>query len=77
MRHQQKMRDFANNLILLICVGSAAGVLFLIACPSLEAIGHKHVCHGFFLLLIVILIFARAGGGPKTRTKSKKNGPTS
>lgn len=71
------MRDFANNLILLICVGAAAAVLFLFACPWLEAIGHKYLCHGFFVILIVILIFARAGGGPKPRSHSKKIGPAS
>lgn len=62
------MRNFGNNLVLFIFITAAAAVLFFYACPWMEAIGHKYLCHGLFLILLVVVWYARAGGAPKKRS---------
>ena len=43
--HRRQMRDLGNNLVLLVFVLAAAAVLFFYACPWMEALGHKYLCH--------------------------------
>ncbi len=55
------MRNLGNSLVLLIFVVAAAAVLFFYACPWLEALGHKYLCHGLFVILIIVVWYVRPG----------------
>ena len=63
-----RMRNIAANLILLVFVAVAGVVLFFYGCPRLDAIGHKGLCYFFLAVLIVVLLYARAGAAPKRRS---------
>ncbi len=62
------MNHHARNDILLVFVAAAAFVLFFIGCPWLVAMGHTGLCYVFFAVLIVVLLYARAGAAPRKRS---------
>jgi uncharacterized membrane protein YkvI len=62
------MNNLGRNLILLVFVAASAFILFFIGCPWLVAIGHPGLCYVFFAVLIVVLLYARAGAAPRKRS---------
>jgi hypothetical protein len=58
-----------GNVVLLVLVVAAAAVLFLFACPYFAQIGHPGLCYVFYAVLIVTLLYARAGSARKRRLR--------
>ncbi len=58
-----------GNLVLLLAVLVAAFLLFFYVCPYFALIGHKWLCYIGYIILIVVLLWARSGSSRQHRSR--------
>ena len=64
--------NIVGNLVLLVAVGIAAFLMFLVICPWFDQLGHRGMCYVGYGILILVLLYARgtATRRPRMRPKS-------
>jgi hypothetical protein len=67
------LRIQRQNLWLALCIAAAAVFLFLWGCPYLGQFGHRKLCIGLYIFLLLVYVYGRASGARQRQNAPKRN----